>query len=1309
MKTRSITHTAAIFIVLTCSLPAQITVNGTGSLITNSNATNPGTSTITYSLANPSMTKVLVAGCYNDNGATATGATFGGNAATKFITTGRTSAATYILPSPAPATVAITVTFNGAGAPATGIFVYELGGVDTSGGAAAIDTGTGAAITTTGPDKFVVNFNGVNFSDGAGMIPAATSIIPSSNAGVFDINGGLGGGALLHGYGYSGTTGTKPLGWTGGNEGELSLAFVQAGDPDMDDDGLPDVWELSWPGITDLTQLNGLITNPVGAGNGSGDRDGDGISDFAEYNNGVNSSNPTVAASVPGDVDGDTLLDADEIAYFGNLSQGPGGDFDGDYASNKKEIDLGISPADASVWPDTDSDLMGDDWETANGLVVGTDDSAGHGDTDGFTNLEEFRAGTDPKDAAWTPENAILAHRWSFTGNLADSAGGSDAQIVNDNMANAGFSSDISGGAEIQLYGGGKATSDYVNLGSHLLSDLQSGGVRPVTIELWATQYSVQNWSRIFAFGKNGGANPILNESLRMTWTQGTTLNSDQVAWEGRATNGAPGNSPYVLGVPYHIVMTIVPAVFSNGAIGSGCQVTWYSSPASGSQPEGHPLYGSKGTFNSASDLRDLVDSASTLGRSFYPDNTASASYDEVRIWKGALTESERKLFQLLGPDNIDRSDVDNGGPGDGFPDEWELARFGNTTTATYGGDSDGDGISDDMEFADESNPNDILSIWSDVDKDGLEDAWERQWFNNLLQYAVDDPDGDLTDNGEEQAYGTNPTDPNSSPDTDGDGMSDGWELANFNDLTIADSTLRPGGADTNQDGDFDTDLEEFQGGFDPNDRFSGRDAENGGAGDGLPDYWEFFYFQPVVGANYLNIAVPSQDFDGDGATNLQELVDQTNPVDGNDFRDNNYDGYYDGRLLVTSDGFGVSSFNAGTNWPDAVAPAAGQNHMVADGLILRTPAVANQTTIFGGAKLAIVSSTIYLKGANSVAQANYILDAGVIRQAEDGNPITVAGTVEVFRPSSLLAENGPIVVSAKVSGSGDLTLTGSLAGIREVRLTNPNNTWTGDLTLNPDASLTVNGVLSPGTGSVYNIRPGGTGVTNSIGGSGAINLAGTMNIDLSRVTPTNGAIWYLVNSAVTYDAGFTVVDPGSLAGGFTPDAAAPGDRLWTSGNGDYTFDEVTGVLSFIGEAPGYLTWAGGFPLTAGVNDGSTDNPDNDSFANLLEYQLGGDPLEFDGNLVIPTQDSNYLIYTFQRLDASESDTTLNFRWGTDLSAWNTAPIGAADSGPDANGVIVTVMEDGGTSPDYDMIEVKLPKINAVGGKLFGRLEGVKP
>ena len=92
---------------------------------------------------------------------------------------------------------------------------------------------------------------------------------------------------------------------------------------------------------------------------------------------------------------------------------------------------------------------------------------------------------------------------------------------------------------------------------------------------------------------------------------------------------------------------------------------------------------------------------------------------------------------------------------------------------------------------------------------------------------------------------GLGSTDSKSSPvqveinllDSDGDGLDDDWEIANFGDLTSSDGTGDP-------DSDGLTDLEEFQNGTDPN---------NG-------------------------------DSDGDGYNDSREVVEGTDPLDENSY-----------------------------------------------------------------------------------------------------------------------------------------------------------------------------------------------------------------------------------------------------------------------------------------------------------------------------------------------------------------------------------------------------------------------------------------
>ncbi len=60
-----------------------------------------------------------------------------------------------------------------------------------------------------------------------------------------------------------------------------------------------------------------------------------------------------------------------------------------------------------------------------------------------------------------------------------------------------------------------------------------------------------------------------------------------------------------------------------------------------------------------------------------------------------------------------------------------------------------------------------------DTDADGLPDAWELVYFNNLAAKPTDDPNGDGYNNLWEFQHGTDPV----NPDSDGDGQSNAAEL----------------------------------------------------------------------------------------------------------------------------------------------------------------------------------------------------------------------------------------------------------------------------------------------------------------------------------------------------------------------------------------------------------------------------------------------------------------------------------------------------------------------------------------------------
>ncbi|MBW2059722.1 MAG: fibronectin type III domain-containing protein [Deltaproteobacteria bacterium] len=107
-------------------------------------------------------------------------------------------------------------------------------------------------------------------------------------------------------------------------------------------------------------------------------------------------SNEVSGVAVPesgSDSDTDGLPDDWEWSYFGSLDYGPGGDGDGDGATNLVEYQSGTDPTDG----DTDSDQMPDGWEIMYGLdPCDASDAGDDSDGDGLTNLEEYLAGSDP-------------------------------------------------------------------------------------------------------------------------------------------------------------------------------------------------------------------------------------------------------------------------------------------------------------------------------------------------------------------------------------------------------------------------------------------------------------------------------------------------------------------------------------------------------------------------------------------------------------------------------------------------------------------------------------------------------------------------------------------------------------------------------------------------------------------------------------------------------------------------------------------------------------------------------------------------
>lgn len=223
---------------------------------------------------------------------------------------------------------------------------------------------------------------------------------------------------------------------------------------DTDKDGLPDGWEsrFRYYGRVTLGKSDALCPDPVkmdhtmdcdvdgllnedefkaGTNPWLADTDGDGLSDQREvtfdgqaaYNPMDLKTNPsgTDTNATTSDTDGDGLPDGWEVKYgFNPLQRNDvSGDPDHDGLINLYEAKYATNP----LVNDTDQDRIPDGWEVINGLNPILDDSALDPDDDNLTNIDEYRAGSDPHKTDTdgdTLSDGVEAHGWDIKVNGVD-------------------------------------------------------------------------------------------------------------------------------------------------------------------------------------------------------------------------------------------------------------------------------------------------------------------------------------------------------------------------------------------------------------------------------------------------------------------------------------------------------------------------------------------------------------------------------------------------------------------------------------------------------------------------------------------------------------------------------------------------------------------------------------------------------------------------------------------------------------------------------------------------------------------------
>ncbi len=226
--------------------------------------------------------------------------------------------------------------------------------------------------------------------------------------------------------------------------------------------------------------------------------------------------------------------------------------------------------------------------------------------------------------AHWERNVAVdLVHRWSFNGDLTDSAGGQTATTV------GGVTTDGS----VYSTPGGFSGSAYIDLGNWIVPTNGS----PVTIEMWVRQNASVSYGRIYCWGAMptegdfSGSNENAPEWLQMRWDGVST------GWDSEVTLKS-----YSVGVEYHVATVIEP-------LGNGTwNVTFYQQEAS----TGATLSSGSVTTKSGWNLQNWRQTDMVLGQTLTTwDYCAKNSYNELRIWRKAMTESELTASAIAGPD----------------------------------------------------------------------------------------------------------------------------------------------------------------------------------------------------------------------------------------------------------------------------------------------------------------------------------------------------------------------------------------------------------------------------------------------------------------------------------------------------------------------------------------------------------------------------------------------------------------------------------------------------------------------------------
>jgi outer membrane protein assembly factor BamB len=683
--------------------------------------------------------------------------------------------------------------------------------------------------------------------------------------------------------------------------GELVAIAVEG---DRDGDGMPDPWE----------RQHGM--NPGDPSDALLDLDEDGLDNLAEY---LAGTSPAHA-----DSDGDGLSDGAEVNTYGTDPHDA--DSDDDTLSDGDEVNThGTDPSDA----DSDGDEMNDAWELRYGLApLDPADAHDDPDSDGFDNLSEYGAGTNPTDGGdmpgWQTFQGNAAHtgfvpldldpasftfRWStYVGWSPHPIAAAGGRVFVSGYDGTLRAFDATNGAPLWMhtfyglpnppaYASGKVYVQTSGYGDSFLwaFDAENGA------NLFQSPYGYQ-WGGYYAPTPHGGNVYIAGGEYGGTYgfdgTTGQELWFVSLEPYDQLTPAVSNELVYTYSGSYNPGLSVISR--STGSLlfhipdlnNPGFDWSLRGAPVIGTQNDVLLVQGGRllsfdltaqtvawevsSSFQGQPSVADGVVYAvtgTTLEARSEDDGSLLGSWQSYDNLRGTLLVTSNLIFvsgSWSGTYALDR---------DTLQPVWSHSATGHLAL-------------------DERNTLYITTDWGELvaitvegdrDGDGMPDPWERQHGMNPgdPSDALLDLDEDGLNNLAEYEAGTSPI----HADTDGDGLSDGAEVNTYG--------TDPHDADSDADGLLDG-PEVYEHGTDPTEIDSDRDGLSDGNevnehgtdpmsddtdGDGMDDAWEL--------ASNLdpNVDDAAQDSDGDGLTHLGEYQAGTDPHDADSDDDTLSDG----------------------------------------------------------------------------------------------------------------------------------------------------------------------------------------------------------------------------------------------------------------------------------------------------------------------------------------------------------------------------------------------------------------------------------